>query len=246
MPVETLSLTDWRFSEYFDAPELASLPEHDRTIQAARSYLASANIADHPFFIKAAGNKDALALWTSQESVITNHFSQTLFAMMALIKNVHIRSFLLPVVAGEHSALKGGLATGAHPHLLAKLVEDTGMCPADVRPVSATIQFGGVLTASLSSLPRALGCLGIGNEAMLIPEYTAVEKLFAGLHPRAIFRPFLRANIEEDKTHSALMEIAAISTFNSELERNEFLAGAYEGVDARVRYYDRLIVEAGI
>lgn len=244
--MEPLSAARWTFADYFEPPNFVDQPELDLTIKTARAYLASAAIDRHPFFQKALGNIDALALWAAQESVITNHFSQTLFAMMALIKNVHLRSVLLPVVAGEHSALKKGRAVGSHPHLLAKLVVDIGISPDAVRPSPPTIRFGEVLTDSLQSLPRALGCLGIGNEAMLIPEYTAVEKLFSELYPRELYRPFLRANIEEDHTHSTLMDLAAVAIFRSQAERDDFLTGARAGVDARVRYYDELITVAGI
>jgi hypothetical protein len=239
--MEHLSAARWSFSEHFGDVQLVSEPGRDPTIQAARGYLASAAIANHLFFRKAFGKQNALALWAAQESVITNHFSQTLFAMMSLIKNVHLRSALLPVVTGEHSELRGGRAVGSHPHLLAKLVADLGVAPEAVEPIEPTIRFADVLTDSLCSLPRALGCLGIGNEAMLVPEYTAVEKLFAELYPRELYRPFLRANIEEDRHHSNLMEIAAVSIFRCEYDRAEFLEGARIGINGRLRYYDGLI-----
>jgi Iron-containing redox enzyme len=231
----------WAFADYFEPPQFSDTPELDPTIQTARAYLKAAAIDQHPFFRVALGNHDAIALWAAQESVITNQFSQTLFSMMALIKNVHLRSVLLPVVAGEHSALKEGRAVGSHPHLLSKLVIDIGLDPESICPISATIRFAEALNTSLSSLPRALGCLGIGNEAMLIPEYTAVEALFSLLYPRELYRPFLHANIEEDHAHSALMDIAAVAAFRSDEDRKEFLLGAREGVDSRVQYYDDLV-----
>jgi hypothetical protein len=239
--MQALSAEGWTFADYFEPPDFSTHSELDPTIQAAKSYLESVGIDRHPFFRNVVGNRQALELWATQESVITNHFSQTLFAVMAMIKNVHLRSVLLPVVAGEHSAIKGGRAFGSHPHLLAKLVIGMGVARDTIYPLAPTIRFGEALTSSLRSLPRALGCLGIGNEAMLIPEYTAVEKLFSTLYPRELYRPFLLANIEEDRTHSALIETAAVSIFNSKEDRHEFLTGARAGIDARVRYYDELL-----
>lgn len=80
---------------------------------------------------------------------------------------------------------------------------------------------------------------------MLVPEYVAVESLFSELYPREMYRPFLRANIEEDRAHSALMDVAATASFDSNEDRTEFLLGAREGVDARVRYYDDLLTMIG-
>ena len=127
-----LSAENWTFKDHFEPPRLRDDQELDPTIQAARAYLALAAIDHHPFFHIAIGNREALQIWAAQESVITNYFSQTLFSMMALIKNVHLRSVLLPVAVGEHSALKGGQAVGSHPHLLAKLVIDIGCIPETI------------------------------------------------------------------------------------------------------------------
>jgi hypothetical protein len=231
----------WVFADYFDPAHVPLSVEDNRMVRAAHAYLASARIGDHPFFLSARGNPAALAVWSSQECVITNHFSQTLFALIAMVGNVHVRSILLPVVAGEHSPIKNGLAVGSHPHLLAKLLEDIGIKSGNVKPLPFTVHFAEALTNSLQSTIFGLGFLGIGNEAMLIPEYTAVEGLFSLLYSRDLYRPFLRANIEEDRTHASIMESVAIALCRGSYDEYLFLRGAEAGVDARIRYYDDLL-----
>jgi hypothetical protein len=90
---------------------------------------------------------------------------------------------------------------------------------------------------------RALGALGIGNEQMLLAEYRAVEACFDAVYPEADYRGFLQANFGEDETHTRLIGIAAAALTSFGYASEEFVAGARQGVEARVRYYDSLLEE---
>src|SRR5436190_2360794 len=96
-------LEGWSFAECFRPLPPKRVSE---AIAEASRQLCRADIAQHPFFSFARESKDAIVRWTMQEVVVTNAFSQALFALYATIRNVHIRSFLLPVLTGEHSAIK--------------------------------------------------------------------------------------------------------------------------------------------
>jgi hypothetical protein len=87
-------------------------------IAKAEAIEAAAGIGSHPFFALALRDPEALRFWVSQEAVVTNPFSQILFATMSNIRNVHIRTLLLPVVTGEHGKLFGDRARSSHPWLI--------------------------------------------------------------------------------------------------------------------------------
>lgn len=231
-------MNGWIFDDYF-APLQApiALPQF---IERSREIVAKSAIESHPFFSLARENPSALNEWTKQECVITNHFSLALLAMMASITNVHVRSLLMPVVAGEHSPIRHGRAYGSHPNLLAKLVTDLKIDPASITPLPFTATFVSQLFATGRSLPFWLGVLGVGNEALLVPEYGAVRVAFGFHHPSKVYRPFLTANIEEDSQHSALIEEAAACICVTEASKEGFLLGARRGVEARMSYYDAL------
>jgi len=232
---------DWKFEEYFSALDNKHADTNNAVILQARRILNDCEISKHQFFVTARKNSNALRVWAAQEAVITNHFSQVLLCFLSQVKNVHIRSLLMPVIAGEHSEIKKGLAYGSHPNLLAKLVQDLGISTSEIRPIECTVQFANALDRSTLNWFEGLGFLGIGNEAMLVPEYEAVETAFAHHFERSIYRPFLRANIEEDKSHSDLMDQAAMFTISSEADASKYLEGARSGVASRLEYYDRLL-----
>ncbi len=91
---------------------------------------------------------------------------------------------------------------------------------------------------------RALGALGVGNEQMLLAEYRAVEACFDAALPSADYKSFLHANIGEDEAHTRLIAEAATALEKLGYDARQYLAGASDGVSARVRYYDELLREA--
>jgi hypothetical protein len=233
--------SDWKFAESFAPLRQA---RNNEAITKASSYLADAQIKEHRFFQFAATHRSAMLLWTSQEVVTSNAFSQVLFALYATLKNVNLRSFLLPVVVGEHSKLKDGIAFNSHPYLLSKLCIDIGLEPEKIKPLDCTRAFIQALAQACTNNLYGLGLIGIGNEKMLIEEYSAVEVAFSTHFPAHIYKPFLRANIEEDSQHSALIEQAAAALISGGQPVNDFLRGARDGIAARLTYYDRLLTRA--
>jgi Iron-containing redox enzyme len=237
-----IDVNEWKFADFFNPLPFAAMPELPPAfIIDGRIALESSTIENHPFFEFAAVNKAALVCWVSQEVVITNLFAQVLFNLLSKIENVHLRSIVTPVAAGEHSSLRSGVAYGSHPHLLSKLALDVGLTPTEVKPLNFTVEFAHALSSSTDDLAFSLGFLGIGNESLLVPEYTAVEAAFEKHFSREVYRPFLRANIEEDKAHSGLMELAAINLVNSDSSAEKYAEGARAGVDSRLKYYGHLL-----
>ena len=212
-------------------------------VDEARAIERGAKIENHAFFGLAKRNPRALLVWASQEAIVTNPFSQLLLRAIGNIKNVHIRSLLIPVVAGEHSHLKNGIAHESHPWLIWTLCKSLGLSYEDLRPTKAVADFITALAATIDFPMQALGCLGVGNELMLLSEYAAVEECFDLMYPDAEYKKFLRANISEDEGHTALIEIAAGELTRFGYDPKEFVNGARAGVAARVAYYDSLISE---
>lgn len=233
------STENWAFEDFYAPLDPSRGPRN--STQAARDLVASCGIESHAFFDFARREKTALEEWAKQECIVTNHFSLALLSLVASIKNVHIRSLLMPVIAGEHSKIRDGRAVRSHPHLLSKLVRDLAIQEEHVRPASFTTEFIDVLFSAGESEAYRLGVLGIGNEALLVPEYGAVEKAFAHHYPSDLYAPFLRANIEEDTVHSDLMEEAALCLLRSDQDGVDFLRGAADGIAARMKYYDSLL-----
>ncbi len=224
--------------DYFDPVK----PDIDRSfVDVAEALEREAKIEEHPFFTLARGSRAAVILWASQEAIVTNPFSQVLFRVLSNVKNVHVRSILLPVVHGEHSPLRHGIADRSHPWLIWRLCRSLGI--SEMRATKAIVEFIGVLEVAADNPMRALGVLGIGNELMLLAEYRAVEACFDAVCPEADYRDFLQANIGEDETHTKLIGDAAAALTEFGHSAADLIAGAQEGVDARVRYYDTLVTE---
>lgn len=78
---------------------------------------------------------------------------------------------------------------------------------------------------------------------MLIPEYSAVMNSFETCFPESKddFRPFLFSNIHEDRTHSEVLQDLAGKIVARQDDYDSYIAGATEGVAARMTYYDRLV-----
>ena len=212
-------------------------------VEIAEAIERDVKIENHPFFKSAVNDRRAMILWTAQEAIVTNPFSQILFKVIGNIKNVHIRSLLMPVVYGEHSKVRKGTADKSHPWLIWRLCKSLGIGENDIKPTQAIIDFIEVLESSIDNPMYALGVLGIGNEKMLLAEYRAVEACFDSACPDADYRDFLHANIEEDVVHTQLIGSAAAAMAAMGDNPDDFIAGAKEGVVARVRYYDALLKE---
>jgi hypothetical protein len=227
-------------SEYF-AP--LSLGGDRNFVSEAEAIESTAKIADHPFFDLARKNKEALLLWTSQEAAVTNPFSQILFATMSHIRNVHVRALLMPVVAGEHGRFVDGRASKSHPWLIWELCVSLGIDAQPILPTPALIAFIEALEATTTNPMLALGALGIGNELMLLSEYSVIQRCFEKLTPEAKFRNFLKGNISEDETHTKLIEDAAVALRNAGFQSDDFVRGAALGVAARVKYYDAIFAQ---
>jgi Iron-containing redox enzyme len=204
----------------------------------------NARIEDHPFFQYAKTRPEVLVLWTSQEAIVTNPFSQILFRVMAEIPNVHVRSLLMPVVYGEHSPLRVGIANNSHPWLIWNLCKSIGLSEDKIKVTKAVANFIHALKLTETEPMRALGALGVGNEQMLIAEYKAIEACFDSALPSADYRNFLQANIGEDEAHTRLIAEAATALEQLGYDPNQYMRGATEGVSARIGYYDTLLDEA--
>ena len=235
-----INFDNLKMSEYFEP----LIENPDRSfVYTANAIERSARIEDHPFFATAKNSRDAMVLWTSQEAIVTNPFSQILFQLIGNVKNVHVRSILIPVVGGEHSKVREGTASKSHPWLIWKLCRSLNIEAKDIKPTQAIKDFIKVLADSAENPMYGLGVLGIGNELMLLAEYTAVESCFDVACPDADYKDFLHANIEEDEVHSRLIGDAAASLAAKGFDSNDFLRGAKVGVQARVSYYDSLLNE---
>jgi hypothetical protein len=222
---------------YFDPPSFTEFPE----LAEAHAYQERAQIERHPFFDVASRRADALRMWAEQEAVVTGPFSQLLLMLGSKITNVHLRAVFLPVVTGEHHRLQQGIASASHPWLLNKLCLSIGVKTHTIAPSAAVLQFVSVLEHQCGQAMRGIGALAVGNERMLIPEYTAVRACFESVYPNADFAPFLDANIDEDREHTMLLERVAAGLVGFGHAPSDFLRGAQEGVDARVQYYDALL-----
>ena len=191
----------WRFDDYYTPIDPAAGPTS--IIGSARLIVKDSSIANHPFFGFTRTHRAALVEWAKQECVVTNHFSFALLSLLAKIKNVHLRSLLIPIVVGEHSPVRDGYAYHSHPHLLSKLVIDLGVSTNEISPLPFTEHFIDILFCANESVAYSIGVLGVGNEALLVPEYGAVEEAFSPHFHSAIYRPFLRANVEEESGYTA-------------------------------------------
>lgn len=223
--------------EYFE-----TLPDNpDRSfVNEAIAMEREAKIENHPFFTTAKHSREAMILWTSQEAIVTNPFSQILFQLIGNVKNVHVRSILMPVVGGEHSKVKEGKASKSHPWLIWKLCSSLGITADDIKPTNAIVDFVRTLEMAAENPMYGLGVLGIGNELMLLAEYCAVELCFDAACPDADYKDFLHANIGEDEVHSRLIGDAAAALATLGHSKQDFLVGAKDGIAARVKYYDAL------
>jgi hypothetical protein len=231
--------TSWISDEWFLAPDVN--PAHP-VLDAARSYVEHAGIEKHEFFRLAARSPEALKAWASQELVVTGPFAQYLLLIAASIPNVHLRSIVVRVLRDEHGGLtKQLLASRSHPWLLHRLAISIGVDPASVRPFEETCWFLDELKRECGrSTIRGLAAIGMGSEALLVPEYSAVRAAFAKAMPEASFAPFLDANLRADTDHTRLLEVVSGNLIATDSDANDYLEAARKSVDDRLVYYDRL------
>ena len=230
----------WDYAECFTIPPKAETRPPE--IKEASDVQRRAKIFKHEFFTIARRSRQAIRVWAAQEAVVTGTFSQLLMLVASQLRNVHQRSLLLEVGVGEHGQSSGDNgALRSHPWLLHLLCESLDLKPSDVQPLPPTVKFLQALADSTSDVLRALGAFGVGNELMLIPEYTAVKKCFEQCYPEAAYLDFLSANIEEDTEHVRIVERLAASLMATGSDPREYVIGAELGVGARVTYYDEII-----
>ena len=226
----------WNYDEWFAKP--AAL-QH-KALKDAEAYVKEIRLDKHPFFTIAQRSVDALLLWTKQELVMTGPFSRIVLRAASMVENVHIRSILMEVAHGEHGKLDGVFAKASHPWLLHLLGESLQIDKDSVTPLPETSAFLLGLEADLQHPLSAIAGIGIGNERLIIQEYTAVKRCFRAVLPQAVFEPFLNANLEEDVGHSRLCSLAAACLIKNDSDASFYLNAAKKSVDRRVSYFDAL------
>jgi hypothetical protein len=236
---EWLGLDDWDYAAYFDpAADASSCTPIDDEVER---YIEEVELEKHPFFDRAISNRSTLALWVSQELVMTNAFSQIVLSAAAQCRNVHARAVLTEIAWGEHGRMRNLVANRAHPWLLEQLRESVQLPREQIRPLDPTIAFIERLSAQVGNTLDAVAFIGVGNERLIVPEYTAVERCFEALWPESDFKPFLQANLDEDIWHSQLSYILANMLISNNAERQSFLAATQDAIGSRVRYFDELL-----
>lgn len=192
----------WNYRDWFDPPRVGA---RHSVVAEAEQYLMERAIERHPFFSFAATSGDALALWVTQEIVVTGPVAQCILRIAAQLRNVHTRSRLVAVARGEHSPLRDGVASRSHPWLLHKLRESMGIRSQDIVVLPETADFLSELEAECADALTGVAAIGMGNERLLIPEYGAVKHAFAQCWPTCSYNDFLDANILEDERHSEVI-----------------------------------------
>lgn len=233
---------DWDYDTRFLPPKT---PELHPVIREAAALADTCGIESHPFFLFAGASPAALRMWVGQEVFVSGIFAQLLSLTASCLANVHQRAMLNLVVYGEHGNVRNGFAACSHPWLLHELTQSIGISSSELLIAPATRRFLSSLGKTMTSPMAALGCLGVGNERLLVPEYTAVRAAFSRAMPDAPYERFLRANIDEDTEHAALIACIAsgLAVSNPDLA-GEYFHGAEIAVEARLEYYDNLLADA--
>lgn len=229
----------WDHGESFNPP--IPCERRHEGIERAIEYVALSGIGAGEFFSIAARSRLALKLWVSQEIITTGPFSQLVLKTASRIRNVHVRAMVTQVVYGEHHRVRAGVASASHPWLLDMLRRSVYISPSEIRALPETSRFLNELAEQCAgSTIRAVGALGVGNELLLLPEYSAIRRAFESAWPECDYAPFLDANIAEDKLHSELMADVGQALIDTGEDPQEFLEGAVAAVKSRLLYYDAL------
>ncbi|KAF0246870.1 MAG: hypothetical protein FD180_229 [Planctomycetota bacterium] len=236
-----LSLDSWHYERWF-------LPPADQSIHPIvneiEQHISSRHLELHPFFSLAESSKLALELWVCQELVMTNAFSQIVLAAASSIVNVHLRAMLSEVAFGEHGVFRNGAARRAHPWLLNQLRESMGIAMDAVKPAGPTLRFIRRLVEASAKPLSGVAAIGVGNERLIIPEYTAIKKCFAKCAPIVNYDEFLDANLSEDVGHSQLCYELASAMIAMGASVEEYRKAAIASVDSRIAYFDELLLLA--
>lgn len=238
LPPDMLMLDAWNYRKFFLPTDTPMHP----VVDEVEKYIVSRDLSRHPFFGYARRDRGALELWLAQELVMTNAFSQIVLAAASRVQNVHVRSILVEVAAGEHGHVRSGVAKRAHPWLLHGLRDSVGLPMEDVKPAAPTIEFIRRLEESSRAHPlAALAWIGVGNERLILPEYKAVKECFAVTWKDADYEPFLQANLTEDVVHSRLCYTAASTLIANEDDARYYYDQAVASIEARWSYFDALL-----
>ncbi len=232
-------LNDWEYSDYFLPNDQWDGRWHP-VITKIETYLKDNALDQHPFFELAASNRGVLRLWVTQELVMTNSFSQIVLRAASNVRNVHVRSILCEVASGEHGRFRRGGAFKSHPWLLHKLGKSLDVAESDVGPLGPTRRLIERLASTADRPLEALAFIGVGNERLIIPEYTAIKRCFEALLPGGDYEPFLDANLTEDEVHSKLCFDAASILIAAGGSAERYLEMAIESIECRFRYFDEL------
>lgn len=228
----------WSYSDWF---EPSSASDAHQVIALGEEYVEQVAIENHEFFVLASHSVEALKIWVGQELVVTGPTAKLMLRLASMIDNVHLRSRMAAVAWGEHSIPKNGIARRAHPWLLHRLGISLGVDSEAVSPLPETIAFLECIAMDCYAPLPGVAAIGLGNERLIIPEYTAVKRSFAQAAPETTYEEFLNANINEDVRHSALLREVAAVLIDSGADPNEYLSAGKRAVDARIGYYDRLV-----
>jgi len=240
-PSDELALESWHYDSWFMPPP--QVPLHP-VVEEIEAYIDEVALQRHPFFDKARQSPDALILWVSQELVMTNAFSQIVLNAASRIVNVHLRAIFAEVAFGEHGVVRHGMAKRAHPWLLEQLRSTLSIPKDHVVPRKMTVDFIDRLVVASRTPAGAAAAIGVGNERLIIPEYSAIKECFAALMPTVAYQPFLDANLTEDISHSRLCYELASSLIACGVAPSEFLTQAKGAIQSRVRYFDELCLAA--
>lgn len=231
-------------SAYFDYAEWFEPPPLEKphpVIAEAEQYVIASRIEAHEFFKVAAASRHSLCVWVTQELIVTGPLALCMLHVASMLPNVHLRSRMTHVAWGEHSTLRDGIARRAHPWLLHQLRESMGIPRRDVQPLPMTDDFLRDLRSKCEDPLQGVAAIGVGNERLILPEYTAVKAAFAAGFPSCVYEPFLDANISEDVQHARLMQDLAAGLIAQGRDPLSYLEAARLSVDARITYYDRLL-----
>lgn len=236
--MKVIDLNGWTYDDHFASPGEGELhPVVDRV----EDYIVRRDLGSHPFFARARASKAALEVWVSQELVMTNAFSQIVLAAASRIGNVHLRASLTEVAWGEHGRFRKGGAYKSHPWLLHRLRQSVRLVPSRVRPIQATRVLIDDLQRAIDVPIRAAAAIGVGNERLIVPEYTAIRECFEVMWPDAEFVPFLKANVTEDVVHARLCYEAASSMIRLGASADEYYEAAVASIESRWTYFDALL-----
>jgi hypothetical protein len=232
-----LHMKEWKYSLFFDP--LSDVPAHP-VVQVIEQYIEHRQLDKHPFFELARDSKSALTLWAAQELVMTNAFSQLVLRAASCIPNVHARAVLVEIASGEHGFSRRGIAKNAHPWLLSQLGSSINLDLVQIAPAEPTRMFIRRLTSHIDTPLNMLAYIGVGNERLIIPEYTAVKKCFSEQWPESRYKLFLDANLDEDISHSQLCYLLASMLIQSVQDAESFKSAAIASIDSRFEYFDGL------